>query len=279
MIRRSPYAPCVATFLACGVFLLSLNTHGANPLIFNDPVQSTNGNYSLGAYYSGTTMDFLNVGTVNGSAIDMRVTVASPVGPYSYIGLMPNVTMGSTIAGDLGFLHEATSAGFGGVDYTLTFYQGGGVFAQTVVVPQLHWIINDVDGEAHQSETVTAYNADGLQSYQVGNASNQVTAAMSASSVLFTGPGANTNENDPTGAFVLTYANTSAVTLSMRSTTSNSSSFPNTVYTGLDGDLSSNPTLTGFGTAVLVPEPGGAILIALVGMRLLMRRRRVRATD
>ena len=265
--------PCYATLLVCGVFLLTLNIHGANPLIFDDPVQSTNGNYSgLGAYYTGTTMDFLNVGTVNGSAIDMRVTVASPVGPYSYIGLMPNVTMGTTIAGDLGFLHQATSAGTGGVDYTLTFYQGGGIFSQTVVVPQLHWIINDVDGETHQTETVTAFNADGLQSYQVGNASNHVTAAMSASSVLFTGPGSNTDENDPTGAFVLTYANTSAVTLSFRSTTGGFT-FPNAVYTGLDGDLSSNPTLTGFGTPVVVPEPSGAVLIAIVGMPLLRRRR------
>ena len=261
------------TLLVCGAFLIALNIHGANPLIFNDPVQSTNGNYTgLGAYYSGTTMDFLNVGTVNGSAIDMRVTVASPVGPYSYIGLMPNVTLGSTIAGDLGFLHQANSAGTGGVDYTMTFYQGGGIFAQTVVVPQLHWIINDVDGETHQTESVTAFNADGLQSYQVGNAGNHVTAATSASSVSFTGPGANTNENDPTGAFVLTYANTSAVTLSFRSTTGGST-FPNAVYTGLDGDLSSNPTLTGFGPPVTVPEPSGAFLIAIVGLSLLRRRR------
>lgn len=267
-------APILMHLLAWGAFLFTGAAQAqTSALIFNDPVQSTNGNYSgLGAYYSGTTMDFLNVGTVAGSAIDMRVTVATPVGPYSYVGLMPNVTMGSTIAGDLGFLHEATSGGFGGVDYTLTFYQGGGLFAQTVVVPQLHWIINDVDGETHQSETVTAFNSDGLQSYQVGNASNHVTATRSASSVLFTGPGANTNENDPTGAFVLTYANTSSVTLSLRSTTNNST-YPNSVYTGLDGDLSSNPTLTGFGTAVVVPEPGGALLIALAGLRLLLLRR------
>ena len=274
MIRRHPFLAFLMPLLASGVVMLTSSSHGANPLIFNDPVQSTNGNYSgLGPYYSGTTMDFLNVGTVNGSAIDMRVMVSTPVGPYTYVGLMPNMSIGSTIAGDLGFLHEATSAGFGGVDYTLTFYQGGGTFSQTVVVPQLHWIINDVDGESHQTETVTAFDADGLQSYQVGNAGNHVTAVQSASSVIFTGPGANTNENDPTGAFVLTYANTSSVTLSLRSTTSGST-FPNAVYTGLDGDLSSNPTLSGFGTPVTVPEPSGLTLIALVGVRLLLRRRR-----
>jgi len=263
------------TLLACGVFFLSGNLQAqTTPLIFNDPVQATNGTYpGLGPYYTGNTMDFLNVGTVNGSAIDMRVTASTPVGPYSFVGLMPNVAIGSTISGDLGFLHEATSAGFGGVDYTMTFYQGGGTFAQTEVVPQLHWILNDVDGEANQTETITAFAADGLQSYQIGSSANHVTALQSAGSVLFTGPGSNTNENDPTGAFVLTYANTSAVTLSFRSDTNSNSGFPNPVYSGLDGDLSSNPTLSGFGPTVAVPEPSGALLIALAGLRLLMRRR------
>ncbi len=275
MIRRNCTNPCFMTFLAWSVFLLTGNLQAqTSPLIFNDPVQATNGTYTgLGPYYSGTSMDFLNVGTVNGSAIDMRVTASTPVGPYSFIGLMPNVSIGSTISGDLGFLHEATSAGFGGVDYTMTFYQGGGTFAHTEIVPQLHWILNDLDGESVQTETVTAFNADGLQSYQIGSSTNHVSAVRSASSVLFTGPGFNTNENDPTGAFVLTYADTSAVTLSFRSNTSASSGFPNAVYTGLDGDLSSNPTLSGFGTPVAVPEPSGALLIALAGLSLHMRRR------
>jgi|GEM_PF-1895285 len=275
MISRNSPAPCFLVLFAWGVLMLigSLQAQ-TTPLIFNDPVQATNSTYpGLGPYYTGTTMDFLNVGTVNGSAIDMRVTASTPVGPYSFVGLMPNLSIGSTIAGDLGFLHQATSAGFGGVDYTMTFYQGGGTFAHTEIVPQLHWILNDVDGETLQTETVTAFNADGLQSYQIGSSTNHVSAVRSASSVLFTGPGFNTNENDPTGAFVLTYANTSAVTLSFRSNTNASSTFPNAVYTGLDGDLSSNPTLTGFGTPVAVPEPSGAILIALAGLRLLMRRR------
>lgn len=272
-----PVKSTLVFFVSLSVLLLAATPiQAASLLIFNDPVQSANGTYSgLGAYYSGSTMDFLNVGTVNGSAIDMRVTASSPVGPYNYVGLMPNVSIGSTIAGDLGFIHEATGAGFGGVDYTLTFYEGGGLFSQLVTVPDLHWIINDVDGEAHQTETVTAFMADGLQSYQVGTASNHVTATQSADSVLFAGPNVNTNENDPTGAFVLTYANTSSVTLSLRSTTSGST-FPNAVYTGLDGDLSSNPTLSGFGAPVAVPEPGSAVLIAVVGLRLLLLRRRRR---
>lgn len=276
MKNRRPFGTAyLAALLIYGALGWIQKVHADNPLIFNNPVQSTNGNYSgLGPYYSGTTMDFLNVGTVNGSAIDMRVTVSAAIGNYSYIGLMPNVSIGSTISGDLGFLHQATAAGYGGVDYTLTFYQGGGIFSQTVVVPQLHWIINDVDGEARQTETVTAFMSDGLQSYQVGSASNHVTATVGASSVLFTSPGFNTDENDPTGAFVLTYANTSSVKLTMRSTTAANSSFPNAVYTGLDGDLSSNPTLTGYGPAVTVPEPSGVILIAVAGVRILLRRRR-----
>lgn len=271
---RSAYLTLLLTYTLIGLAATAYTQN--SPLVFDNPVQSTNGSSSLGAYYSGTTMDFLNVGTVNGNAIDMRVTVSAAIGPYSYTGLMPNVSIGTSISGDLGFLHQANSAGYGGVDYTLTFYQGGGIFAQTVVVPQLHWIINDVDGESSQTETVTAFKSDGLQSYQVGSAANHVSATISANSVLFTGPGYNTDESDPVGAFVLSYANTSSVTLSMRSTTTGnrSSNYPNAVYTGLDGDLSSNPSLAGYGTPVTVPEPSGALLLALVGLRVLLRRRR-----
>lgn len=237
------------------------------------------GTYSnLGSYYSGTTMDFYNVGSLEGKFLDMRVSVAFS-GNYGSIGILPNYsqTIAGEPAGDLGVLYQANGAGVGGATYTLSFFDHDSNFTTPFVVPAMSMMIYDVDGESFQSESVRAFMSDGFVSYNLGTAPAHLVAAPEADSYVFNGPGYNTAETDPTAAVILNFENTSSIRFSFESSTLDSSPLPNPIFSGIDGDLSMlKGDLTGFTDAIPVPEPSGALLImaSLAGW-LLRRRRRV----
>ncbi|MFZ4767026.1 MAG: hypothetical protein ACOYMN_18900, partial [Roseimicrobium sp.] len=93
----------------------------------------------------------------------------------------------------------------------------------------------------------------------------------------FTGPGTNYAETDVSGAFILTYKNTSSILLDFQADTSKDSPLPNHVFSAIDGDLSMiGDNLDGFTPPTNVPKPSGALLIGITGMLALLRNRRRR---
>ena len=97
-------------------------------------------------------------------------------------------------------------------------------------------------------------------------------SSETSDAVRFTGPGANQDEKDTDGAFVLYYANTDTVNIRMENNTKSGGSNP--VFSALDGDMSMLPAMAGTFTQVTaVPGPGAAALIGLAGA-LCGRRRR-----
>ena len=248
-------------------------------LDFSNPVGTPTGSNGLGgmSYFRTNTLDFLNVATSGLVSLDLRVT-ASAWGGFTFgsaanSGYYADYSSNSGEPdGDLGVYHTGTTTGLGGVHYDFEFYLGGSDFATPYTMGQLDLLIYDLDGEASQSELLRAYTADGLVSYRTGNATASVTPSIFTGGVLFTGPGFNTAETDASGAFILTYQNTSRFRLDFESLTSGS--VPNAVFAGIDGDLSMlNGDLSGFGPVVNAPEPSSALLLAMAGMLLQMRRR------
>ena len=221
-------------------------------LDFGNPLEATDGTYNLGGnavdYYSGSTMHFSNVATLGGQQIDARLSVTSVVGPYQFVGTMPDYSQGYGVPdGDLGYLYQSTAAGTGGINYRLEFFVGDGSFTELYDLPYFGLMVYDVDGESTQSEEVRAYESDGLVGYRLANSAGSVTATREPTSVRFTGPGSNRSETDATGAFIMYFANTSTVNLDMFSVTSSGSGQPNGIFSAIDGDQSIlNGDLSGF---------------------------------
>jgi hypothetical protein len=233
-------------------------------------------NASLGPYYSGSSMDFYNVATVGALSVDMRLTVSTN-GPYSIIGEFPNYSQNvvGEPAGDLGIYYRADAAGLGSATYTMSFFDHSSNFTTPVVISSLSMLAYDVDGESWQSEAVRAYYADGFVSYNVGTAPAHLVADVQSDSVLFSGPGYNTAETDPTAAVILNFENTSQIRFAFEANTINTSPLPNPVFSGIDGDLSMlHGDLSGFGSATPVPEPSGALLVMASCSGLFLVRRR-----
>ncbi|MCB1229332.1 MAG: isopeptide-forming domain-containing fimbrial protein [Verrucomicrobiae bacterium] len=225
-------------------------------LNFDNPVEATNGTFpGIGNYYSGSTMHFSNVANIGGQQVDARLSVTAVTGPYQFIGTIPNHSQsgGSEPNGDIGYLYQSTGAGTGGITYRLEFFEGDGTYSTAYEIPYFSLMGYDVDGESVQSEEMRANEADGLVGYQLGSAPGSVTATREPTSVLFTGPGSNRSETDPSGAFIMYFANTSKVDLEMISTTSGSSPQPNAIFSAIDGDLSLlNGNLSGFNPPVYI---------------------------
>lgn len=252
-------------------------------LDFTHFVQATDGTdpngAALGPYYSGTVIDYTNVGTSNGVNIDARMTAAVFGTGYNFIGHMPNYSQNVTgqPTGDDAVYYLATQAGqAGGLTYKMDFFVSGSNFTTAFVIPQARIMIYDVDGEATQSEAVRAFKVDGLWSYQIGTTAQALTPSDQGTTVLFQGPGVNFSETDPSGAVILLYQNTSSITLQFEANTLSSSPANNGVFSGIDGDRSLlNGDESGFNTPVIVPEPSSALLAVLpLVVGLLGRRKR-----
>ena len=229
----------------------------------------------LGSYYSSSVMKFTNVATVGSISVDLRVT-ASAWGVYSFTGHLPDYSESrGQPAGDLGLYYTANAQGSGGLHYTLEFFKGGTDYKTTLNVSQFDLLIYDVDGESFQSEKFRAYAADGLTSYRLANNSNSVSASSFNGGVLFSGPGYNIDEEDASGAAILTFQNTHKITLDFESTTYGNSPLPNGIFTAIDGDLSMlKGDLDDFGNPVKVPEPAGVVLLGVAAALFIVRRRR-----
>jgi hypothetical protein len=252
-------------------------------LVFNQPVQANNATHAqLGGYYTGTIFDFLDVAPASESSVDMRVTISEiSASRYSLGGSFAGYggTEGSP-GGDLGFLYSYTGGsgaggnfGVGGLTYQLDFYAGGGTFSTPHALSSFRLMIYDIDGEPSQAESVMAYAADGLASYQLSDSSALAVAAGGDGSYRFNGPLALFGQDDPDTAIILNYANTSSIRLRMMANTNAMSPNNNGVFGAIDGDLSSIDG-SAFGAPVsAIPEPSTA-LFGLFGLFPLLRRRR-----
>ncbi len=254
------------------------------PLDFSQNVQANNdiypNNSSLGPYFfSGSTLDFVNVTTQDGMQVDARISIIGTSGNYNHVGYIPDYNSASgQPEGDLGiyYRHDGNfTEPTGGISYTLTFYEGGGAFANTVSLLDFRLLIYDHDGEPGQSESIVTHIDDGLAGYQLHNSSN-ITATYANGDVRFDSGGSNQPEDGPQGGFIAYYHNTSSIRFDMIATTFPSNPAQNNgIFAAIDGDLGLTGGQTGdFGTFVAVPEPGSCSLVACAISLGTLRRRR-----
>jgi hypothetical protein len=278
----------LTTLILASALSFTVSSHAQSvSLDFSQPVGSPDGTNGLGglSYFRGSSLDFLNVASSGAVSLDLRVTATAwGGGSFGVSSSSGHYADYSTNSGqpndDLGVYYHGASAGLGGIHYDIEFFLGGSSFSTPYTVGQLDLLLYDVDGESSQSEMLRAYTADGLVSYRTGSDASSVTAAAFDGGVLFTGPGTNYPETDVSGAFILTYRDTNSIRLDFESNTI--SGMPNPVFSAIDGDLSLlNGDLSGFGPAQSVPEPSGALLMALAGLIFQLRRRKqgVRLSD
>ncbi len=273
-------------FLAATFLLLPLTSAAQNyqPLDFSGNVQAMNAIYpnmsTLGPeYYNGLTLDFTNVTTRDGQAVDARVTIFSTTGAYDFVGWIPGYnSLAGQPAGDLGHYYRHlpdVSEASGGVSFSLSFYEGGGAFTTPAVLSDFRILIYDHDGEPGQSESIRTYLSDGFSGYQIHNGSN-ISAVDENGAWRFDSGGMNLTETGPDGGFIAYYRNTSSLRFDMLATTyPGNPSQNNGIFTAFDGDLSLlGGDASGFGSFVSVPEPSVPLLAASALSLLLGRRSR-----
>lgn len=258
--------------LAFLILPISLSAQTLVDLAFNNPVEGTNttGTGPTGAAYTGTTYRFLDVAP----GYDMRATITS-FGNGQFLYSYPNYSSAAgEPSGDLGYRYQATgSYGLGGIRYKLDFFESGGVFSTAKILPDLALMIYDVDGEANQDESVRVFLSDGFYGFRMPSVGG-TTFVNEGASFLFSGPGSNRNEDDPSGAFILYFGNTSSLMLEMVSDTTGGS-LPNAVFSAIDGNLSLiGKNFTNFTGIQMVPEPSVGSLLLLGAAWALGRRRR-----
>jgi hypothetical protein len=276
-------------------FDLDFGSNSANP----GPNQPAPNSIIGDQYTTDDAFTFYNVAPSSGYNIDLRVTVSDPNGDrYEYLGAFPNYkhTNGATQPnGDLGYLYEFTSgsnlssgsaARTGGITFNMEFRVGG--TNTPFVVPSFRLLMYDVDGESSQSESVRVFRDDGFYGYRLFNldegesgitvAEEGAVSEDGAFSYLFTGPGADVAEDNPRGAFVLYFENTSSIRLQMVSRTFTGSG-ANGVFSAIDGDLSlfggdDSDLDEAFHSFVPVPEPSTTMLAVAAGLVFSLRGRR-----
>ncbi len=270
-------------------FDLDFGTNTASP----QPNQPAPNNVIQDSYTTDRSFTFLNVAPDSGSNVDLRITVGDNGSRYGFLGSFPSYKVANGVTepnGDLGYLYEFTAGSnlagdsplrTGGITYSMDFLVGG--TNDAFVVPSFRLLIYDVDGETAQSESVRVFNDDGFSGYRLFTIPDGQTGITvtdeGAISYLFTGPGADVAEDNPSGAFILYFENTSSIRLQMESRTFTGSG-PNGVFSAIDGDLSligggDESTLDQtFDPLVSVPEPS-VLVLALLGLSAgALRRRR-----
>ncbi len=255
---------------------------GFGPGVGNSgPVASSNPTGSTGA----VVVNYTNVA----AGVDARVTAQTFGTGYSFVEHIPNYSVNAAgqPVGDAAFIYQiaANTTGLGGLTYKIDLFQTDGTthnFTTAYTATDLRLFAYDVDGEAAQGEALRVFkgtDTSGLIGYQLGSTS-PLAVSQDATSYLFTGPGVNRAETDPSGAALLYFQNTSSVTLQFEANTTTASANNNPVFSAIDGDVSligNNATnfdasghataAAGFGTysqAQKIPEPF-TIIGSLIG--------------
>ena len=258
-------------------------------LNFNTPVQSTDITNvdGHGPGYSGTVIDYLNVA----SGIDARVTATVSGDGYTFNGHIPNYTSAGNSSGDAAFDYQiANSAtnngvGFGTMGYTLDFYVSGTNFTTAATPFDFNLLVYDIDGDAAQNESLRVakgVGSSGLDSYQIGsNGAASLTATENTNDYLFSGHSSNVAETSVNGDVILSFLNTSSVTLQFEANTTSSNDGPNTVFAAIDGDSTQkvvgtfNPVVT----AKKLPEPFTIIGTIIGGTAAYRMRKKLKAAN
>lgn len=282
---RSGLAPaalhCVALL---ALALPSAVAQNLSMLDFSQNVQATNGMYpnnsTLGPeFYSGAVLDFVNVTTKNGQSVDARVTLLGSAGDYEFVGWLPHYNEANGQPGDdLGVyyrsIYDLDDESFGGIAWTITFYEGGGNFTNEATLDEVSLLIYDFDGEPGQSEHIRTYTGDGLNGYQLQNGAD-ITAYGEDDTWIFNAGGQDLSESGPQGSFILNYHNTSSIRFDMFSSTSDNHPWNKSgIFAGIDGNLGLAGTAAAdYGAYVVIPEPS-QFSLALVALSLACFRRR-----
>lgn len=269
----------VAGSLSCFASVIDLDFSNQSNIVSSS--QGTDVMWGLGPSYSENTLYFRNVAQHGGVSIDAKITTTVH-GTYTWETHFPNYKQNTASEpnGDIGFRYWSSSLGSGGLNYLFEFYDGtgpnAGSFATPYVLEKFEIIAYDVDGENRQSENLRVKFEDGLVAWQTGTTSASLTATPSVTDVLFEGPRENQDEDDPTGAVLLHFENSSAFTLYFESQTF-SGNRVNPIFSAIDG----NWDLAGFGGNIgldglplpIIPEPSSFVLLSLAGLTLFRRRR------
>ncbi|MDW4499131.1 hypothetical protein R5H30_14130 [Sulfitobacter sp. D35] len=291
----------VAGLVSAAVIVGSGTTASAVPLNFEDLVGRATGYTVIGRsdVARSTTAKFTNVATDSGRTVDARIvaTVKAETdfgevgnsGRHGDPGFIPDYRpSGTRDGGDLGIFYygNGINSTENGVRLGFEFFDGtgaqSGTFSNAIEVSELNFAIYDVDGESRakggwsdQSEFFRAFVSDGLQSYQLGNTPQALTAEQEGDVITFRGPNKNFSESDATGAVILKYANVSSFDLDFGSVQSYGT-VQNAVFSAFDGDLSL-VDLRNFRdpmTPQAVPGPLSLPLLAAgVGLLGFLRRR------
>ncbi|WP_420863131.1 hypothetical protein [Algirhabdus cladophorae] len=250
-------------------------------MTFDKMVGATDGSNLLGAAATQRTLYFKDVATENGQTVDAKITTtikgdtnfADQTNPaaqnyFGDAGYIPNYR--NSPGGpqdDLGFLYYGNGIDNAedGITMHFEFFEGTGQMSGTFLTPLLlqsiELAVYDVDGEASQSEYFTAQKSDGLVSYATGTSPQALQVTDQGNSLLFNGPGTNFGEADATGAAILYYELTDALSLDFGSIQTSGPS-QNAVFSAIDGDLSMFANAP-FGDPVAVtpvPLPASAFL-------------------
>jgi|GEM_PF-1956972 len=289
-LRRIPFLSLLAILPCSAQSYVDLN--------FSSHVEATDAQWPNGSslgpnYYSGTSMHFRDVATVNGTSVDAVISLVSTSGSYSLTGWIPEYNTTGTNTGNLGVYSvftgnypDETSSALGGLTYQMTFYVGGALaedqlFTTEIALPSFRFLVYDHDGEPTQSEAIRAFYSDGLTGYQIRNGSG-ITPVTDGSSVTFDSRGSNHSETNDEGGFIAYYENTSSVTFELLASTTHGATGPlgipgNTygIFTAYDGRLSLiGGDTTNYGAIVPVPEPSAVLLCAVGAIAALSRRKR-----
>jgi hypothetical protein len=270
---------------------------GFGPGVGNSgPVASSNPTGSTGSVVVNYTNVF--------AGVDARVTAQTFGTGYSFVEHIPNYSVNTAgqPVGDAAFLYQiaANTTGKGGLTYKIDLFQTDGTthsYNTAYTATDLRLFAYDVDGEAAQGEALRVFkgtDTSGLIGYQLGSTS-PLAASEDATSYLFTGPGVNRAETDPSGAALLYFQNTSSVTFQFEANTTTASANNNPVFSAIDGDVSligNNATnfdasghatpAAGFGTYVQaqkIPEPFTIIGSLIGGGVAFGMRKKLKATS
>jgi hypothetical protein len=245
---------------------------GPIPLSANGPMTTSN------------TVYYKSVAT----GIDAKITAAVFGTSYSFVDHEISYTSSGNPSGDIAFDYQANAGGSGGMTYRIDFYQSiGGVHDYVTAATPFDFslLVYDIDGQAGQTEALRVFKgsgSSGLDSYQIGNSGTaSLIATNNADNYLFSGRGANVSETSVNGDVRLGFTQSNSATLQFEATTLASSSFPDYVFSGINGDGSQTVTGT-FATKVTaqkIPEPFTIIGSLVGGAAALRMRKKLKATS